>query len=475
VPMTTSPRAVALAFLVAALALAGATSAAAAPLAETPFSPSSPFNLMVPANAPVAANGSSLAGRTLGVAYSEYTPAVYVSGPGDPAYTIRLRNSWGPNALDGRRVRISPSARRANDTDGHLTIVVPSEDLVVSLYQADQGPSGDTWWAAWGGMAPLSGSGANRGDSSGGRESGISQLAGLITPDDVRRGIAGGPDGDLGHALSLLHNQISNQTYVHPAIHAGGNSSSGLYMGQRVFLDPGVDVNAIPFEGGAKEQRFGRLVARTLQRYGAIVVTNSSATGFQLVNPLSWTSIGLPNPWPELIGADRSGYYNFTVRAIPSSRLRAMAPSGGSGVAPPGSALSPPPPPEGASAGASRTTVGRPARPAPWATVVRRRVVRSGARVRIVVTVRSRRAATIRAAAALQRPARKTAESTRRPGVVRARRAVRASRAASVVLRMRVPAGRARLRLVVTIRDRTGVGRTLRRETVAIPPARARR
>jgi hypothetical protein len=404
----------------------------------------------------VGSNGDSLAGRSLSAAYAEYTPAVYTSSESDPAFTIRLKNNWGRNALNGRRVRLSPDARRAEDLDGHLTIVVPYEDVVISLYQAEQGPRADgTWWASWGGMAPLSGSGGNRTDSRGGRESGISQLAGLIAPDDVRRGVAAGTDGDLGHALALLHNQVSNSVFVHPAIQAGGNSATGLYMGQRVFLDPTLDVGSLSFEGGLKEQRFGRLVARTLQRYGAIVVTNSSATGFQLVNPASWTSIGEPNPWPDLIGPDRGGYYGFTVRAIPSSRLRAMDPSGGDGV-----------PPSSVAGASGRARLGFRG----WAGVVRRLVARSRAQVTLVVRVRSRRSAVVRLGAAL-RPL-----GGQRARVRRTSAQVAAGGTATLVVRMPLaPSTRARLKLVATARDRSGLVRLLRRETIAIVGAPAGR
>ena len=447
-PMTTRRR---LGVLICALgiALAAASSATAAAPPENPFAASSPFNLLVPPNAPVATNGDSLAGRSLAAAYAEYTPAVFTSSASDPEFTIRLRNSWGRNPLNGRTVRLSPNARRAEDLDGHMTIVVPDEDLVISLYQAEQGPRADgTWWASWGGMAPLSGSGANRGDSSGGRESGISQLAGLITPDDVRRGIAAGEDGDLGHALAMLHNEVSDKIFVPPAIQAGGNYPTGLYMGQRVFLDPALDVSGLPYQGGAKEQRFGRLVARTLQRYGAIVVTNSAATGFQLMNPASWTSIGEPNPWPELIGEDRGGYFGFAVRSIPSSALRAMDPSGGLGVEPS--------PPAAASA-------------AGWARVVRRLVARSPRQVALVVRIRSRRAAVVRLGATL-RPV-----GGARARIARDSARVAAGGTATLVLRLPLAAGaRGRLTLVATAQDRSGRVALVGRETVGVSPRGSR-
>jgi hypothetical protein len=451
----TSPRAVAL-WLIALAGLLVPT-AVAAPPTGVPFSPSSPFNLLVPPNAPVASNGGSLSGRTLGVAYAEYTPAVFVSSPSDPQYTIRLTSGWGPNPLNGKRVRIPAAARRANDSDGHLTIVVPQENLVISLYQAAQGPSGGTWNATWGGMAPLNGSGGNQRDSGGGRESGISQLAGLISPDDVRRGIAMGANGDLGHALAMLHNQVSNRSFVHPAISPGGNSSSGLFMGQRVYLDPSLDVNSIRFEGDARAQRFGRLVARTLQRYGAIVVTNSAATGFQMVNPVSYTSVGQANPWPELVGPDRSGYYNFTVRAIPSSRLRAMATSA-TGVAGPGAGATPPPTTTPAPTTGTRNRTSLTG--SRWIRVVRRLGVRSTSQVSFAVTVRSTRAATVKVGARSNDP--------RGPRKVSRRVAtVKAGGSTTIVVRVPVLAGvRAKVTLVVTARDTRGRTVLLQRKTL---------
>ncbi len=434
--------------------------ASASPPTAVPFAPTSPFNLLVPPNPPIASNGSSL-GASVGIAYAEYTPAVYTSSPSDPQYTIRLTSGWGPNALDGKRVRINPAARPASDSDGHMVIVVPDENLVISLYQAASGPSGGTWNATWGGMAPLNGSGANRSDSSGGRESGISQLAGLITPDDVRRGISEGPNGDLGHALAMLHPTISNRTFLPPAISAGGNSSSGLYMGQRVFLESSVNVDALSFQGSAAAQRFGKLVARTLQRYGAIVVTNSSGNGFQMLNPLSYTAIGEPNPWPGLVGGDANGYFNFAASAIPGSRLRAMAASGGLGVPRPSSLPAPgaepiaatPPSGPGAAPGKARRGVA-------WAKVLKRRVIRGKRHVAVVVTVRSKRAGK------LSLGAKKVGTKSK---AIRRSVRLRAGKVTTLIARLPAKAGtRPRVAVVIAVADKKGAKRTLRRESLRV-------
>lgn len=457
--VTTRWRSVAAVLATATALVAIPVTASAAPLSTIPFGATSPFNMLVPPNPPIASNGGSL-GASVGLAYSEYTPAVYVSSPSDPQYTIRLTSGWGANALDGKKVRINPAARRANEDDGHMVIVVPQENLVISLYQAAQGPSGSTWNASWGGMAPLDGSGANRRDSSGGRESGISQLAGLITPDDVRRGIAEGPNGDLGHALAMLHPTISNRTYVPPAISAGGNSSSGLYMGQRIFLDPSLNVDSLRFQGGAATQRFGKLVARTLQRYGAIVVTNSSGNGFQMLNPLSYTSVGQANPWPSLVGPDADGYYGYAVSAIPGNRLRAMDPSGGLGVPRPTTLPAPAPQPTPVTPPHTPGTTPGAGNPVAWASVLKRRVVRSKNQVHVVVTVRSKRAGTLTLGA-------KKIGSTGK--AVRSAMRLKVGKATTLVIRLPAKAGtRPRVALVIAVTDAKGKKHTLRRESMRI-------
>ena len=458
--LTTRWRSVAAVLATVTALVAIPAAASAAPLTTVPFGPASPFNLLVPPNAPIASNGGSL-GASVGLSYAEYTPAVYVSSPSDPEYTIRLTSGWGPNALDGKKVRINPAARRANEDDGHLVIVVPQENLVISLYQAAQGPSGSTWSASWGGMAPLDGTGANRRDSPGGRESGISQLAGLITPDDVRRGIAEGPNGDLGHALAMLHPTISNRTYVPPAISAGGNSSSGLYMGQRVFLDPTVNVDSLRWQGSAVTQRFGKLVARTLQRYGAIVVTNSSGNGFQMLNPLSYTSIGQPNPWPALVGPDAEGYFGYAVSAIPGNRMRAMDPSGGSGVPRPAALPVPP----GAAPAPANPLAATPA-PKPagvtWARLLVRRVVRSANQVHVVVKVRSTRAGTLSVGA----------KKLGTKKLARGKARLRAGKVTTLIVRLPAKAGtRPKVALVVSVADARGAKHTLRRATFKVAAA----
>ena len=298
---------------------------------DPPFAPSSPFNRLVPTSPTLASNGAGVGSVRRSVNYGEYTPAVYISSSSQPLYTLRLKNqgSWGNNPVNGKSVRLPATARPSVDSDGHLTIVVPSEGIAISLFQAETGPRPDgTWWATWAGMASLSGPGSNRPDSNGGRESGISQLAGLIHPDDVRRAIAMGPNGDLGHALSVGYNMIHTTKFVSPAIKAGGasTSSQGLYMGQKIFLDPKLNLDPLPWQGTAANQRFGKLIARTLQRYGAIVVTNSGALTFQLWHPNSFTKIGQPDPWPALIGPGYGPWYGFTTKAIPASAFRVLAP-----------------------------------------------------------------------------------------------------------------------------------------------------
>ena len=199
-------------------------------------------------------------------------------------------------------------------------------------------------------------------------------------------------------------------------------------------------------------------MARTLQRYGAIVVTNSSGNGFQMLNPLSYTSIGQPNPWPSLVGPDANGYYGYAVSAIPGSRLRAMDPSGGLGVPRPSTLPTPgpqptpvTPPTSGAKPGKGRIT---------WASVLKRRVVRSTHQVAVVVTVRSKRAATLTVGA------KKIGSKAK---AVRHAVRLKVGKATTIIVRLPAKAGtRPRVALVIAVADAKGKKHTLRRESMKI-------
>ena len=166
-------------------------------------------------------------------------------------------------------------------------------------------------------MAPLNGSGVDITGSATG--SGISVAAGVVTAAEFSAAVAA--NSGINHALVFSTN-IAAPTFVGPAKKSDGSNIAGvatpLPQGYRIQLDPSIDVDAIPgITPGEK------VIAKTLQTYGAYVIDNGAAAiafnfetvpGATSANPGTvWTSAGLL--WD---------YYDMT--KIPWTKLRVLAP-----------------------------------------------------------------------------------------------------------------------------------------------------
>ena len=303
---------------------------APAPLAggyRPPFSAGSPFNTRLSATAPLDPNSAQKAAaitpQPFGISYDSWSPAVYHASGSDPMFTISLEQTW--SATHGRRIRIPAAARPPADiTDGpepdnHMTVVF--EGIAYSFWQAAS-PRNAVLQANAGGMSALDGIGSNLPNAVGGRASGISQIAGLITPEDIQ-------SGEIRHALAMSVDPDAVSTgFLSPAIKTDGNktpSASTVKEGQRLRLPASVDLSTVG-RGDPRNAAFARMIAVALRDYGAIVVDRGGG-GFYMVNPISYTSLGQPNPWPALVGPlSAYGSYNAIVRdsGIPWASLQVL-------------------------------------------------------------------------------------------------------------------------------------------------------
>jgi hypothetical protein len=178
--------------------------------------------------------------------------------------------------------------------------------------------------ASWGGRAKLDGAGNTETGAVGGRGSGISQIAGVITPQDIRSGV-------IRHALAISYNRsLVSSGYVWPAVKSDGTAtgSKTVKMGQRLRLNiTDAEINAIKSTDSQKTA-IAKMIARAMRDYGAIVVDGtSSAFAVFLANPLSYTSLGLASPWDALLGP--GPYYVTPIMrssGIPWSKLQVLAP-----------------------------------------------------------------------------------------------------------------------------------------------------
>jgi hypothetical protein len=89
-----------------------------------------------------------------------------------------------------------------------------------------------------------------------------------------------------------------NDVYSWPANRSDGynpsNSPNRIPEGLRFRLDPTIDVDALEMHP------VGRIVAKAAQTYGFVVWDKAGAISLRAENPKSFTTTGLPNPYPAV-------------------------------------------------------------------------------------------------------------------------------------------------------------------------------
>jgi hypothetical protein len=151
-----------------------------------------------------------------------------------------------------------------------------------------------------------------------GTGSGLSILAGLIRPAEVRA-------GRIRHALRFAYSARDfTSDYRPPAIKSDQpkdtitrNPATALDMGTRLQLDPRVDCDARTVPGrpdDSRETRYLRVLCRALQEYGMIAVDGTSDRGLVLMMEHTRTA-----RWEPIVGEERLGGYNHVARSVRSA------------------------------------------------------------------------------------------------------------------------------------------------------------
>jgi hypothetical protein len=227
---------------------------------------------------------------------TSYAPTVVTAGRDQPTVTVSYWNCQGktsvPNGFVGQMAAVPlPDATPIPaDADAHVTVWQPSTDTVWELWKARRVAGG--WQACWGGrLDHASSTIGSFPNPYGATATGISTLAGLITPEDLAR-------GHIDHALSIAVVRTLAGTYSWPANRTDGRSatSTAIPEGQRVRLDPAVDVGALTLTP------LGHMVARALQEYGAIVRDTSGSVSVYAQNTNTFTAQGLGDPYAVYYG-----------------------------------------------------------------------------------------------------------------------------------------------------------------------------
>ncbi len=314
-----------------------------------PYSVDSPLNQKIPLNAEIDPNSADYvnlivqSGATDGfvIELSQFSAPVYFADSSTPKTDVYLACGQDYAGVDYfKGVPIPSFAEPANDVDGADNPIPfglcgdaadqDNQMIILDLetrceYDFFQARMEDgRWVASWVNSISLDSNGIyEKGFSS--RGSGFATLAGLIWPDELRR-------GEIAHALGFSYPGVAAGGPVPPATESDGISTGqwALPEGARLRLDPNLDLAAMNLTP------FAKTIAKALQDYGMILFDDgSSGVSVEAFDPKSTTG----NPYegllpdvefPELndIPLDRLQLLKLPPQIANANETNALVPSG---------------------------------------------------------------------------------------------------------------------------------------------------
>jgi hypothetical protein len=318
-----------------------------------PYAPTFAFNERVPAGAATDPRSGGIVSQLaenvslakIAMFSGGEVPPVYVAKQSDPFYSVNVGGKQ-------TRFRVPPGVQAGGGSDAPLVILDPSHPdhgrhTELRLWRASVGSgtlsaqgAGLFHYNNDGGILNPNGTPSHSIPFSGfGTGSGLSILAGLIRPDEVRL-------GRINHALRFAYSASDfNSGYRAPAIKTDQpngtstrNPATAMEMGTRFQLDPSVNC-ATRTAGGRSasslETRYVRIICKALQDYGMIVMdgTGDRLLAFQMEDDST-------ADWPSLIGTQHNGGWGYLLRdqtspadgasrdassGIPWNRMRVLA------------------------------------------------------------------------------------------------------------------------------------------------------
>jgi hypothetical protein len=291
-----------------------------------PFSDDSPWNTAISPDAVVHPDHDRILATVVAEAATlrlanRYMPPVWVVNSDNLPHRIADSpypfDTWDQN-LDGiteAGVPITATMFGENTADGHISIVDPFKKLAweMSRYKGIvEGVIDCSTFNIW----DLTGSGVGDGNEGvrwrarGGRGSGFPILAGLIRPEELAA-------GEIRHALAFTFSKNRGDQYLPPAARTDGDFAGPQYPmeGMLFQLDPALTDSDFDRWGLNRE---GKILARTLQRYGMYNADNGGAMALQA--QLLHSS---PSEHRALWESRFPGFYD-NVKKIPTDRFRVI-------------------------------------------------------------------------------------------------------------------------------------------------------
>lgn len=285
---------------------------------DRPYTDDSPWNRPIDGSPTYLERDHGVRGE-LTSSPDQYTYPVYYVSDATPRVTVIL-DGWYSDVVDGgqrlrnqragtARLPLPADAEAAAGSDAQIILIDPAtgDEWGASNLRRRGDGTYDAWNAyhystRWSGVPPYD----ENGQPFWLRGAGVPYLAGLVRPCEIAR-------GRIDHALAFAYDAPSAAN-VFPATKSdGGGPADALPEGSRLQLNPALteaDLAARGCEGPCLT------IARALQRYGMYVIDNSGRPKVMLEYE------GTAN-WKGVVDED-------TVRPIPMSEFRVLAPVGAS-------------------------------------------------------------------------------------------------------------------------------------------------
>ena len=300
---------------------------------QVPYHPSFAFKQRIPEGAALDPRSAAIArqldqNHRLGRVFldSRGVPPVYVVHPSDPFYSVRV----GDETV---RFRVPAGARPGGGEDAPLVLLDPNHPdfgrhTELRLYQAGVDHARRLLTASGSGLFHYNNDGRRLNPDGSrsvsvpfagqGTASGLSVLAGLIRPAEVRA-------GRIRHALRFVYSARDfTSRFRPPAIKTDQpndtttrNPRTAMDMGMRLQLDPSVNCESRTVAGksdDSRETRLLRMICRALQEYGMIAVNGTGDRGLILMMEHGRTA-----GWKAIVGEERFGTYSHLVRNADST------------------------------------------------------------------------------------------------------------------------------------------------------------
>ncbi len=255
-----------------------------------PFSPTSFWNQPIGSSPRYSARDAAMSrymadrARNPNLALHSYGVSVAEMHPSDPVFSVPC-TMYACTLHAFGAFRIPLTARPDPSDDGHLAVYDPTTQREWGMWQAVRGTG--AWSASAGAAVSMQGDGVAPPRTASGNAANFPMLGGIVRPEEILQ-------GHIDHALVFMMPGVGAGRPVCPATHNAGSSEdpNALREGQKVQLDPRLDVEALKMPGWQK------VIVRAMQQYGMYLRDGSGSMAILAENPASrgydaWAPLGL--------------------------------------------------------------------------------------------------------------------------------------------------------------------------------------